>query len=394
MKRADSGMYQTDLEFALEQVQEIARTVVAGNAARVDQMAQWPEEAIRTLQNAGLAGLTVPEEFGGLGHGSFAVAQVCEILGQECASTAMCFGMHLVGSAVLSAKATPDQQIRYLRPIVEGRHLTTLSLSETGTGSQFYIPRTCLDAVSVDLYRANGSKAFVTNGGYADSYVVSTVASDPNGPLGQFSCVAIPATAEGLRWGQPWSGLGMRGNSSMSLDLDEVVVPRIDLLGEEGDQIWYVFQVVCPFFLMAMTGTYLGIAGAALEEARNHLLKREYSETGGGLSELPIAQHRLGCLWGTLERTRRLCYHAASSFDAGDPDALPAVFTAKAEVADCAIDIVNEAMTLCGGIAYRGGSKLHRLLRDARASHVMAPTTDVLRLWTGRALLGKPILGQ
>jgi len=394
MKRADFGMYQTDLEFALEQVQEIANTVVASNAVQVDQMAQWPEAAIRALQNAGLAGLTVPEEFGGLGHGSFAVAQACEILGQECASTAMCFGMHLVGSAVLSAKATPDQQIRYLRPIVEGRHLTTLSLSEAGTGSQFYIPRTSLDAVSADLYRANGSKAFVTNGGYADSYVVSTVASDPNGPLGQFSCVVIPATAEGLRWGQPWSGLGMRGNSSLSLDLDDVVVPRIDLLGEEGDQIWYVFQIVCPIFLMAMTGAYLGIAGAALEEARSHLLKREYSETGGGLSELPIAQHRLGCLWGTLERTRRLCYHAAASFDAGDPDALPAVFTAKAEVADCAIDIVNEVMTLCGGIAYRGGSKLHRLLRDARAAHVMAPTTDILRLWTGRALLGKPILGQ
>ena len=211
--------------------------------------------------------------------------------------------------------------------------------------------------------------------------------------MGQFSCVVIPATAEGLRWGPPWSGLGMRGNSSLSLELKDVVVPRTDLLGEEGDQIWYVFQVVCPIFLMAMTGTYLGIASAALEEARNHLLKREYSETGAILGEMPVAQHRLGSLWGMLERTRRLCYHAAASFDAGDPDALPAVFTAKAEVADCSVTIVNEVMTLCGGIAYRNGSRLHRLLRDARAAHVMAPTTDVLRLWTGRALLGMPILG-
>ena len=349
---------------------------------------------IRALQRAGLGGLTVPEEYGGLGHGSFAIAQVCELLGQECASTAMCFGMHCVGSAVLSAKATPDQQERYLSPIVEGRHLTTLSLSESGTGSQFYIPRTRLDVISADLYKANGAKAFVTNGGHADSYVVSTVAEDPDGPLGQFSCVVIPATAEGLHWGQAWSGLGMRGNSSVSLELNDVVVHRRDLLGEEGDQIWYVFQVVCPIFLMAMTGTYLGFASAALEEARNHLLQREYKESGATLGERPVAQHRLGVLWGMLERTRHLCYHSAASFDAGDPDALPAVFTAKAEVAECAVTIVNEVMTLCGGIAYRSDSRLHRLLRDARAAHVMAPTTDVLRLWTGRALLGKPILGS
>ncbi|MEW8432752.1 MAG: acyl-CoA dehydrogenase [Candidatus Thiodiazotropha sp.] len=269
-----------------------------------------------------------------------------------------------------------------------------MSLSEAGTGSHFYIPSTQLDAISPQAYRINGTKTFVTNGNYADSYVVSTVAAGPDGPLGEFSCIVVPATSEGLEWGPPWSGMGMRGNSSRSLTLDNVEIERNNLLGEEGDQIWYVFQVVAPIFLMAMTGTYLGIASAALEEARVHLLKRQYKESGSGLSQVPVVQHRLGCLWGMLERTRRLCYHAAASFDAGEPDALPAVFTAKAEVADCAVAIVNEVMTLSGGQAYRDESRLHRLLRDARAAHVMAPTTDVLRTWTGRVLLGLPILGE
>ena len=145
------SQYPMDLESVLERVQDIAKGVVANNAASVDQSAAWPDEGVRALQRAGLGGLTVPEEYGGLGHGSFAVAQVCELLGQECGSTAMCFGMHCVGAAVLSAKVTPDQQERYLRPITEGRHLTTLSLSEAGTGSQFYIPRTRLDALSAAL---------------------------------------------------------------------------------------------------------------------------------------------------------------------------------------------------------------------------------------------------
>lgn len=384
--------YPMDLESVLGRVTEIARDIVAANAEQTDRDAKWPEAGIRALQEAGISGLTVPAEFGGLGQGSFGLTQVCEILAQECASTAMCFGMHCVGAAVLSAKATPDQCERYLKPIAEGRHLTTLSLSEAGTGSHFYIPETRLEAVSPDTYRVSGTKTFVTNGGYADSYVVSTVAADPHAPLGQFSCVVIEQDAEGVQWGGPWNGLGMRGNSSRIMKLENVSVPRNNLLGEEGDQIWYVFQVVTPYFLMAMAGTYLGIASAALEEARNHLIKRHYSETGSSLAQLPVLQHRLGCLWGMLERTRRLSYHAAIAFDAGDPDALPAVFTAKAEVADCAVNMVNEVMTLTGGMGYREGSTLHKWLRDARAAHVMAPTTDVLRIWTGRALLGQPIL--
>ena len=162
----------------------------------------------------------------------------------------------------------------------------------------------------------------------------------------------------------------MRGNSSLTLTLDNVSVPKNDLLGEEGDQIWYVFQVVAPYFMMAMSGTYLGIANRAMEIAREHLINRNYSTTGSNLSQFTVMQHRLGVLWAMLERTRRLAYHAAASFDAGNPDSLPAVFTTKAEVAECAVDIVNEVMTLTGGISYRNGSKLHQLLRDARAAHV------------------------
>ena len=226
--------YPHDLNAILETTREIAKTIVARNAEAVDAESRWPEEAIRALQAAGLGGLTVPAKFGGLGHGSYAVAQVCEILGQECASTAMCFGMHCVGSAVLSAKATPDQQRRYLEPIVAGEHLTTLSLSEAGTGSHFYIPNTQLVADG-DGYCVSGTKTFVTNGSYADSYVISTVAAAEDGPIGQFSCVVVPKEAQGLSWGDEWSGMGMRGNSSRSLSLQGVAVPGGDLLGEKGD---------------------------------------------------------------------------------------------------------------------------------------------------------------
>lgn len=184
----------------------------------------------------------------------------------------------------------------------------------------------------------------------------------------------------------------MRGNSSRGLKLEGAKVPTTNLLGEEGDEIWYVFEVICPFFLMAMSGTYLGIAGAALDFAIQHLRSRRYDHSGEGLGEISIIQHRLGELWTEVQKTRGLIYHAAQLGDAGDPHSLAAILASKADVADTAVRVANDAMTLCGGVAYRENGVLARMLRDARAAHVMAPTTDVLKQWTGRALLGLPLL--
>jgi alkylation response protein AidB-like acyl-CoA dehydrogenase len=378
----------------LTRAQEVAHDVVATHAVQVDAQAQWPEASLRALQAAGLGGLVIPQMAGGLGGGMLTLVQVCEILGQHCSSTALCFGMHCVGSAVIAAKATGDQRERYLLPISQGQHLTTLVLSEPGTGSHFYLPQTQLAHESPSQFRVTGNKTFVTSGGHADSYVISTVAADPYAPPGQFSCVIVPGDTPGLRWGEPWRGLGMRGNSSRTLSLDHVPVPRSNLLGNEGDEIWYIFAVVAPYFLMAMAGTYLGIAQAALDEARHHLTSRIYSHTGGSLAQEPILQHRFGTLWAQVERTRQLIYMAAQKGDQGDPQALPSLTSAKAEVAECAVQVVNDAMTLMGGITYREGGRMERLLRDARAAHVMSPTTDILRLWTGRAVLEQPLLAD
>lgn len=381
-----------DCAAILQRVRDIAKGAVAANADRIDREAAWPEENLRLLQREGLGGLVVPRAYGGRGHGLYTLARTCELLGQECCSTAICFGMHCVGSSVIAAHATLDQQTRFLAPICEGQHITTLSISESGTGAHFYLPETRLFSRSPEEYGLTGKKDFVTNGSHADSYVVSAVAAEPDAPLGQFSCVVVPGDAEGIAWGAPWDGLGLRGNSSLSMTLNNVRVPRANLLGKEGDQIWYIFNVITPFFLIAMAATYLGVAETAFEEARNHLSRRHHSHTGTSLGQSSVLQHRLGTLWSELERTRRLIYSAAESFDAGEPDALVAVMASKVEVADCVINIINESMTLMGGIGYCGKSKLHRLMRDARAAHLMSPTTEILRLWIGRAMLGVPLL--
>jgi alkylation response protein AidB-like acyl-CoA dehydrogenase len=375
---------------AVARAREIAHDVAAPNAGRTDSGA-WPAEALREL-TASLGGLVVPRADGGSGLGLRALVGVCEALGQACASTAICFGMHHVATAVIAAKATERQRKEYLEPIAAGDHLTTLALSEPGTGAQFWLPQTALTS-DRDGWRVNGEKSFVTNGSRADSYVVSTVAADPEAPPGEFSCVVVDADSPGLSWHGTWDGIGMRGNSSLGAVLSDVPITEDALLGAPGDQIWYVFEVVAPSFLTAMAGTYLGVAQAALTEATEHLRSRRHAHTGRALGSEPVLQHRLGVLWAQVEATRRLVYWAAEEGDSAGPDALPALTAAKAQVADTAVTVTNEAMTLVGGMGYRDRHPLERHLRDARAAHVMSPTTDILRTWTGRALLDVPLLG-
>lgn len=377
----------------LKTLYDLAEGPLKKNADRIDDKHEWPADNIEKIKESGLAGLLIPREFGGHGQGLLTMVRACEILGATCASTSMCFGMHLVGSAVIASKATKFHQEEYLKPIAEGKHWTTLSLSEPGTGAHFYIPESEMVLHDGRLI-LNGEKSFVTNGGEADSYVMSVVVPAGDHSIGEFSCVIVPGDSDNMEWSRSWEGIGMRGNSSKSVKLKNVSVRRDNLLGNVGDEIWYVFEVVAPNFLMAMSGTYLGIATAALNEAKEYLIQRSYRHTGAALASLPILQHRIGALWSQVERTRQLIYSAASLGDRRDERALLSIMSAKAEVAECVVTVVNECMTLMGGESYAQSGSMGRHMRDARAAHVMAPTTDILRTWIGRALLGQPLLGD
>ena len=371
--------------------EDIATRIAAPMAHDIDREAQWPREAMDALAEAGLLGLVVPRRLGGRGEGLSALAQITEALGKACSSTAMCFGMHCVATAVITAKATPYQEEHYLRPIAEGQHVTSLALSEPGTGAHFFLPRATFERED-DGFILQGAKSFVTSGGHANSYVVSAVTPGSELDPGTFTCLLIDKDAGGLDWGPTWNGTGMRGNSSRGVKLDHVKVPEGNLLGREGDQIWYVFEVVAPYFLVAMAGTYLGLAQAALDLAVEHLRQHRYEHTSERLVENAALTERVAEMWTVVERARRLLRHAANMGDAGAPDASKALFASKIEVAEAAVATTNTAMMLLGGRGYQENGKLARLLRDAQAAHVMSPTTHLLKSWLGRSVLGLPLL--
>lgn len=174
--------------------------------------------------------------------------------------------------------------------------------------------------------------------------------------------------------------------------LTNLEVPAGSLLGREGDELWYVFEVVAPFFLVAIAGVSLGIAQAALEHTVAHLGTRRRAHDSATLARHPVLQQQVARAWLAVARSRSFLRDAAARGDLNDPEADRLLMAAKVDAVETCVQVTNEALTLCGGLGYREDGVLGRLLRDARAGHVMSPTTTMLLGWIGRSALGLPFL--
>jgi len=373
------------MEGTATKARDIATDIVRPNAETVDRKRRYPKEGLAALGKAGLMGVLVPQTAGGLGGSLGDLAQVCEQLGWACASTAMCFLMHACGTAVIGAKATSDQTAAWLTPAAKGKAIATLAFSERGSGAHFYAPE--ISATTKNgSFVLSGRKSFVTSGGHASLYPLLVNASGEPG----LDVIVVTPDLDGVAFEGSWDGIGMAGNSSIAMTLDDVHVPRANIVGAEGDGQSLVFDVVAPTFLIGLAGVNVGIGQAALEETTEHAKSRRYP-TGQALAEVQAIQMGLADMSIAVEGARRLLVEAARAADAGEETALPLVMQAKIAATEAAAAVTERAMRIGGGQAYSRSMPIERHWRDARAGAVMAPTNDVLREWLGKILTGLPL---
>lgn len=373
------------MEGTATKARDIATDIVRPNAETVDRKRRYPKEGLAALGKAGLMGVLVPQAAGGLGGSLGDLAQVCEQLGWACASTAMCFLMHACGTAVIGAKATSDQTAAWLTPAAKGKAIATLAFSERGSGAHFYAPE--ISATTKNgSFVLSGRKSFVTSGGHASLYPLLVNASGEPG----LDVIVVTPDLDGVAFEGSWDGIGMAGNSSIAMTLDDVHVPRANIVGAEGDGQSLVFDVVAPTFLIGLAGVNVGIGQAALEETTEHAKSRRYP-TGQALAEVQAIQMGLADMSIAVEGARRLLVEAARAADAGEETALPLVMQAKIAATEAAAAVTERAMRIGGGQAYSRSMPIERHWRDARAGAVMAPTNDVLREWLGKILTGLPL---
>jgi isovaleryl-CoA dehydrogenase len=372
-----------NVDSVLAEVGDLAQTLIAPGAAEIDRESRFPDEQLSALGQVGALGLLVPGEQGGVGAGLVALAGACEAVGGACASTGMVFLMHNVTAATIAGGGGPSAA-RLLEGMASGEVLGTLAFSERGTGAHFYAPE--LRAERHDgAVRVSGRKAFVTSGGHADAMLV-LLQGDGEG----LDCYVVRKDASGVRFEGRWEGLGMRGNSSIAVELEEVRLDGDARIGEAGGAADLVFGVVAPTFLVGLAAVNIGIAQAALSYALEHAKSRRYPD-GSSLVEVATIQHALANMDIDVRAARALLQEAARLGDDGDEGALVPLMEAKVLCTDVAARVTQGALEVCGGQGYTPTLPIERHLRDARAGAVMAPTNGVLRTWSAKAIAGLPV---
>jgi alkylation response protein AidB-like acyl-CoA dehydrogenase len=362
----------------------VAEARIAPQAAAVDQDAAFPGQSIGALGERGLLGLTVPAAYGGLGHGLRTMTAVIDVVAQHCPSTAMVYLMHLCGVACYAA--APGKTETLLREAAAGRHLSTLAFSEKGSRSHFWAPVS--RATGGDgAVRLNAHKSFVTSAGYADGYVVSTLASGATKPLESTIYLVLRGDA-GLTVAGAWRGLGMRGNASAPMALDNVTVGADRALSDPGKGLDMMLGVVLPAFQVGTAAVAVGIAEAAVRATIRHATEARLEHLNSSLAELPTVRAQIARMRIETDRARAHLGAVLDSLETPGPATQLMVLEVKAAATEAAVAVTDLAMRTCGGAAFGGAHGLERLFRDARAPIVMAPTSDQAYDFIGRALCG------
>ena len=371
--------------------------VVAPGAAAVDASGSFPRAAVDALGAAGLLALTVPAEYGGGGAGLREAAEVARELGSVCGSTAMIAAMHYSGVAALVAGSDKDT----LTEIAGGRHLTTLAFSETGSRSHFWVPMSTAAAEpDGSTVRLDASKSWVTSAGQADSYVWSSrpltragggAGSAEAGPM---TLWLVPADSPGLSAAGAFDGLGLRGNASAPLAADGVGVPLSAMLGADGAGLDLALTAILPYFLICSAAMSAGLMRRLATETAEHLQRTQLAHLGVSLAQQAAPRAQLARLQIEADRAWAHIGDCLTAVETGRPDATLLVLEVKAAAGEAAADAADLALRAGGGAAFRKESVVERLFRDSRAARVMAPTTDALYDFIGRALLELPLLGD
>jgi alkylation response protein AidB-like acyl-CoA dehydrogenase len=359
--------------------------VIAPAAVEVDRRGAFPRAALDALGKAGLLGLVSAREVGGLGEAHRAATLVVEEIAKHCASTALVVCMHYAAAAVIEAYGPREER----EAIAAGRSISTLALAESGSRSQFWAPVSTATAVG-ERVRLDAKKSWVTSAGQADTYVWS---SRPLAAEGRSTLWLVPARAPGLRVTAPYDGLGLRGNDSSPVTAEGVLIPPEAMLGADGQGFDIMMGIVLPYFQFMSAGCCVGLMEAATSKSAAHVAGTTFEHLGQTLADLPTIRANLARMRITTDTVRALLRDALDALENARDDALLRVLESKAAAAEAATAVTDLGMRVCGGAAYRKELGVERHFRDARAATVMAPTTDALYDFIGKAVCGLPLFG-
>jgi isovaleryl-CoA dehydrogenase len=384
-------MMMAELDFALGENADMIRDTthrfatdrIAPLAARIDAEDSFPRELWPEMGALGLHGITVEEEYGGLGLGYLEHVIACEEVSRASASIGLSYGAHSnLCVNQIRRWGNPEQKTKYLPKLVSGEHVGSLAMSEVGAGSDVVSMKLRADKVDGG-YRLNGTKFWITNAPYADTLVVYAKTSPDAGSKG-ITAFLIEKDYAGFSIGQKIDKMGMRGSPTAELVFDDCFVPESQIMGPLNGGV-KVLMSGLDYERVVLSGIQLGIMQACLDVVVPYV--RERKQFGQAIGTFQLMQGKVADMMVALNSSRAYVYAVAKACDAGKTtrhDAAGAILLAS----ENAVKVANEAIQALGGAGYTKDWPVERYLRDAKLLDIGAGTNEVRRMLIGRELIG------
>ncbi len=364
-------------------VREFAEKEIAPRARHTDETGEFPAETFRKMGELGLMGLPFPEEYGGAGVDSISTAIAVEEVARACGSTALAYSAHIgLGCAPIALFGTPEQKTRFLTPAARGVYMAAFGLTEPHAGSDAGATRTTA-VLDGNEWVINGSKMWITNAPMAGHLIVTAVTDKERGKRG-ISAIIVPRGTPGLSFGKHEPKMGLRGSVSTAVTLDNVRVPKENLLGERGRGFIQFLQVL-DGGRIGIGAMAVGLAQAAFEAAVAYAREREaFGKPIGAFQSVSnmIADMEVG-----ISSARMMVYYAAWLKDQGRNYTKEAA-AAKLYASEVSERICRDAIQVFGGYGYSQEFPVERLYRDTRLLTIGEGTSEILRMVIGHRVLG------
>ena len=371
------------MDFALTKEQEMVRKTtrefaeneIGPIAAEIDETTEFPTETIKKMGELGFMGMTVPEEYGGTGADAISYVIALEEIARVCASHCITMAVHnsLVCDTIYKF-GTEEQKQKFLVPLASGKRLGCFSMTEPSAGTDVSVYQTTAIKDGND-YIINGTKIFVTSGSVAD-LVVLFVMTDPEKKHRGQSAFIVPIDTPGFSIGTVEDKMGIRGSQQAELVLEDVAIPKENLLGEEG-MGFKISMVALDGGRIGVAAQALGIAQAALEASIKYAQERE--QFGRPISKFQAIQWFISDMATEIDAARLLVYKAAFNKWQGQPYTVSAAM-AKYFASDIAMNATRNAIQIHGGYGYTKDYPVERFYRDAKITEIYEGTTEVQKM--------------
>jgi alkylation response protein AidB-like acyl-CoA dehydrogenase len=370
------------LEYFLTEQQKLIKSIARRIAeerilpvrAELDEKEQFPWELIKDIANADLFRIFIPEQYEGMGEGSFALCIAVEELARACAGVSLTYAADALGAFPILLYASEKQKHQYLPAIASGARLTAFGLTESGAGSDAGAMKTTAKREGNE-YILNGTKQFITNGGEAEIYTVIALTDPIKGARGA-SAFIVEKDTPGFTFGKKEKKLGIRCSATRELVFHNCRVPRENLLGKEG----LGFIVTMKTLDSSRPGVgalAIGLAQGALEAAVAYA--RQRVQFGHPVSAIQAVQHMLANMAMELEAARALVYATAKTIDSGAKNFTEEGAMAKVFATDMAMKVTTDAVQVFGGVGYMRDYPVEKMMRDAKINQIYEGTNQVLR---------------